>query len=182
MATTVTQPMTSADYIKLPEGVPYQLVGGQLVKEPSPTVRHQRLQSWLGTAMILYCREHDAGEVLYAPMDVYLSDTDVYQPDILFISKERSSIVTDQIHGAPDIVVEILSPSTAYIDLGHKRYIYAESGVREYWIIDPQERSVVVYSNFDGAFQRQCEARAEGEVWSEVLLGFRVGVEDLFGG
>ena len=181
MSITLTQRMTYADFARLPEGPLYQLVDGFLVMEPSPTVGHQRVQSRLGTAMILFCGEHNAGEVLYAPMDVHLTDIEIYQPDILFVSNERSDIVAERIHGAPDLVVEILSPSTAYYDLQHKRHIYAESGVREYWIVDPEEQSIAVYSNNNGVFLKLCEARGGDEVWSDVLRGFRVEIETLFG-
>ncbi len=130
---------TYADYEKLPEGAPYQLIGGDLVKEPSPVPYHQILSRRIEFELVKFVEERALGEVLYAPMDVYLSDTEVYQPDILFISKERMSIIGEKkIEAAPDLVIEILSPSSAYYDLRHKKNVYETSGVKEYWVVDPQ--------------------------------------------
>ena len=85
------------------------------------------------------------GEVYVAPFDVVLSDTDVVQPDVLFVSKRRSDIITpDNIRGAPDLVVEILSPATAERDRTIKLDLYAQHGVQEYWIVDPDAKSITV--------------------------------------
>ena len=131
-ATTRTK-LTYADYAKLPEGAPYQLIDGELVLSPSPTIYHQRISMRLGRALSLFVEAHGLGEVLAAPMDVCLSETNTFQPDLLFVSNARASIVGGPyVEGAPDLVVEILSPSTAYYDLRKKKQVYAASGVGEY--------------------------------------------------
>src|SRR6266542_2906772 len=141
-----TKRYTYEDYEKLPEGAPYQLIGGELVMTPSPVPYHQSVSRKIEFELIKFVEEKKLGEVFDAPIDVYLSETETYQPDIIFISKDRLRIIGEKkIEAAPDLVIEILSPSTAYYDLKHKRRIYESSGVREYWIVDPMEKSVEVY-------------------------------------
>ena len=145
---------TYADYEKLPEGAPYQLIGGDLIKEPSPVPYHQILSCRIEFELLKFVEERDLGQVLDAPMDVYLSETEVYQPDILFISKERMGIIGEKkIEAAPDLVIEILSPSSAYYDLRHKMHVYETSGVKEYWVVDPIEKDIEVYQNMNGEFR-----------------------------
>ncbi len=95
--------------------------------------------------MFLFAEENDLGQDYFAPFDVVLSDTDAVQPGLLFVSKDRLHIVTaDNVQGAPDLVVEICSPSTARLDWTAKRELYACHGVREYWIVDPEAATVAV--------------------------------------
>ncbi len=172
---------TYADYEKLPEGAPYQLIGGYLVKEPSPVPYHQILSRRIEFELVKFVEERDLGEVLNAPMDVYLSDTEVYQPDILFISKERMNIIgKKKIEAAPDLVIEILSPSSAYYDLRHKMHVYEASGIREYWIVDPIEKSIEVYKNGDSGFRLSGKANNSGLIHSVLLDGFNVDLEKVF--
>ena len=120
---------TYADYEKLPEGAPYQLIGGDLIKEPSPVPYHQILSKRIALELANFVENNGLGEVLYAPTDVYFSDKEVYQPDIMFISKERMNIIGEKnIEAAPDLIIEILSPSSAYYDLRHKMRVYETSG------------------------------------------------------
>jgi Uma2 family endonuclease len=152
MLSTKKKRYTYKDYQELPEGAPYQLINGDLVMTPAPNTYHQRISKRLEREL-LKLEERGAGEVLHAPTDVYFSDTETYQPDILFISKERLAIIGEQrIEGAPDLIMEILSPSTAYYDLKAKMRVYENSGVREYWVIDPMEKSIEIYQNKEGSF------------------------------
>ena len=172
---------TAADYLALEEGAPFQLIGGALVHEPAPTPFHQRLVVKLVVHLQRFVEEHDLGSVLLAPIDVRLDDGNVYQPDVLFISSERAAIITERrIEGAPDLVVEVLSPSTGYYDLTHKRRVYAEHGVREYWLIDPLERTVTVEPNDDGRFETLASVRNDGRVASALLDGFEIDAAALF--
>ncbi|MES3629219.1 MAG: Uma2 family endonuclease, partial [Longimonas sp.] len=123
-----------ADYQQLPEGAPYQLIDGSLVMSPAPTSNHQRIVAYLYRA--LYACVEDGGEVLFAPIDVKLSDTNVVQPDLVFVAKERLDVIGEQvIDGAPDLVMEVLSPSTAHHDLTTKKRLYEMHGVQEYWVV-----------------------------------------------
>jgi len=166
---------TYADYEKLPEGAPYQLIGGDLVKEPSPVPYHQMVSMRIEFELVKFVEERDLGVVLDAPMDVYFSDTEVYQPDIMFISKGRMNIIGEKnIEAAPDLVVEILSPSSAYYDLRHKMHVYETSGVREYWVVDPIEKGVEIYQNINGKFRLFNKALSSGLIRSALLEGFTV--------
>lgn len=169
---------TYADYEKLPEGAPYQLIGGDLIKEPSPVPYHQMVSIRIVFELVKFVEERDLGIVLDAPMDVYLSDTEVYQPDIMFISKDRMNIIGEKnIEAAPDLVVEILSPSSAYYDLRHKMHVYETSGVREYWVVDPIEKGVEIYQNINGEFKLFNKALSSGLIRSALLEGFTVELE-----
>jgi Uma2 family endonuclease len=177
---TKSGPKTYADYQKLKEGEPYQLINGMFVKSPSPTVHHQELIKRFVKALLIL-EDKGIGRLLFAPMDVYFSDTEVYQPDIIFIAADNTSVEMDKIvEGAPDLIIEILSPSTAYYDLRHKADVYAQSGVREYWIVDPGEETVEVYSNAGGRFSREVTAKNSGEARSTIFPEFRVDIGKLF--
>jgi Uma2 family endonuclease len=141
------RPLTCADYAALPDdGRRYQLLEGELVMTPSPQARHQEISIALASRLWLHVREHGLGDVFDAPLDVTLDDRNVVQPDILFISRERSGIrQDDRIVGAPDLCVEILSPGTERVDRVRKLDLYARSGVAHYWIVDPGARTIEEY-------------------------------------
>ncbi|HET6567708.1 MAG TPA: Uma2 family endonuclease [Rhodothermales bacterium] len=181
MPATLEARHTIADYEALPEGAPYQLIDGELVMSPAPTPNHQDISSELFAALRAFVIENGLGKVYYAPLDVYLSEDDIFQPDILFISRDRLGIITDKnIQGAPDLVVEILSLSTSYYDLTAKKRAYEAAGVKEYWIVDPMAARIEVYENRDGRFEVVSEAEGKGEVDSKVLNSFRLEIEPLF--
>lgn len=172
---------TFADYLKLPEGAPYQLIGGYLVKDPAPTLRHQDVVGNLHAWLVLFVRRLKLGVVYVSPVDVHLDDEETYQPDIVFVSNGRRRILTEKrIEGAPDLVIEVLSPSTAYYDLKHKRAAYQQHGVREYWIVDPIERSVEIHVNTVDGFVLFEQRTNRGMISSKLLDGFAVEIEELF--
>ena len=118
--------LTYEDYRNTPEDERYELLDGELVRLETPRIAHQQVDMDLGTLMNLFVKENNLGRVFSAPTDVVLSETAVVQPDLLFVSNERAHIITEQnIQGAPDLVVEILSPSTANRDWTIKRELYA---------------------------------------------------------
>lgn len=168
-------------YLELPEGAPYQLIGGELIMTPSPSPNHQRVSRDLEEKMVKYVEENDPGEVLYAPIDVYLDEENVFQPDLVYISKKRASIITNRgIEGAPDLIVEILSPSTAYYDLRVKLNLYEKKGVQEYWIIDPMQKRCEIYNLEKGKYIKTVDVMEKGNVSSKVLKGFEVSLEEVF--
>ena len=135
--------LTVRGYMGIPEADDkrYELIDGELILAPSPVTQHHRISRNLRRALDEFVEPQSLGELFYAPMDVVLSDHDVFQPDILFISNNRLHIIGDRnIQGAPDLVIEILSPSTETRDRDIKLEQYLRFGVREYWLIDPQER------------------------------------------
>lgn len=172
---------TYEDYRKLPEGAPYQLIGGMLIMTPAPSTYHQIISMKLEVKLAVFVMERDLGLVLDAPVDVYLEETETYQPDIIFIARDRQDIIKpDKINGAPDLVVEILSPGTAYYDLRKKFKVYEKTGVREYWIVDPEEQSVEVYTLQEDKFILGQKAEKQGHIHSAVVEGFTVAVENIF--
>jgi Uma2 family endonuclease len=140
-------PLTVYDYRELPEGGPrYQLVDGDLHMAPAPNLFHQEISRNIEHLIVAYLAQNPLGKVFDAPLDVYLTETNVYQPDILFVSQKNLHLLQeDGVHGAPDLIIEILSPSTSRLDLGSKKRVYARCGVLELWAVHPQERKVVVY-------------------------------------
>lgn len=113
---------------------------------PSPDTSHQRIVLNIAALFARYLERHPVGEVLIAPLDVYLSDVNVLQPDVIFVSNQRRKIITDHgVEGAPDFVAEILSPSSARYDKGSKRKIYARAGVKELWLVDPAASLIHAY-------------------------------------
>lgn len=181
VAATSQKPHTYQDYCNLPEGSPYQLIGGELVLTPAPGTYHQVVSMKLELQMASFVLNHDLGLVLDAPIDVYLGETETYQPDLVFISRERMSIIEPaRINGAPDLVVEILSPATAYYDLRKKYKTYEKCGVKEYWVVDPGEKSVQVFNLKEGKFTLDQEAEGGGEISSRVIQGLRISLPSIF--
>ncbi|MEM6644690.1 MAG: Uma2 family endonuclease [Bacteroidota bacterium] len=179
---TLDQPThTIADYEALEESAPYQLIGGVLIDWPTPTYLHQKVLWCLGTCMRSFAELHGLGEVVGLPTDVILSDVQALQPDVLFISNERADIITGMnVQGAPDLVVEVLSPATGYYDLTKKRRVYEQAGVREYWLVDPIERTVTILTAEDGRYIEHQRLVEEGVATSVVLDGFQITLDDLF--
>ncbi len=180
-ATIEKKTFTYKDYEKLPEGSPYQLIGGDLVMTPSPIPYHQILIGKIFLKLSKYVEDKKVGMVLLAPLDVYFSETDTYQPDIMFISRERLNIVGEKkIEGPPDLIIEILSPQTAYYDLRTKKDTYEKSGVKEYWIVDPLQKTIEVFFNKEGGFKLVGSAKGEGEINSEILKGNILSLKEVF--
>jgi Uma2 family endonuclease len=175
-----TQPKTVADYKRMPEGAPMQLIDGEFIMSPAPRFFHQYVSAQLLTELKTFVMARNLGVVVAAPTDVYLSATDVYQPDILFVARENfDSIRDDGVHGAPDLVIEILSASTAYYDEHRKKEIYLEKGVEEYWLVDPMVSSIEILRNKGSEF-RSIFLGKEGRACSEVVQDFCVDVAKVF--
>lgn len=140
-------------YRSLPEDGRYEVIDGRLLMSPSPDSAHQTASGNLEMFLRLWARQTDAGRVFDAPFDVVFGPTDMYQPDLLFVSKVRSSIITWQnIQGAPDLIVEILSPGTARQDWRDKKTVYERHGVTHYWLVDPHRHFILTYRLEDGAY------------------------------
>lgn len=144
----LVRPLTADDLATFPDdGNRYEVIGGMLVVSPSPTARHQRILTQLVTWLNLHLIQTSAGEVFVAPFDVHLSINDVVQPDLVVVLDEHRAVIEEKgVVGTPDILVEVLSPSTSRSDRVWKAALYARSGVREYWIVDPVEETILVQS------------------------------------
>jgi Uma2 family endonuclease len=181
MLTETFEKKTYLDYDQLPEGAPYQLINGELTMNPAPNFFHQQLVTRVAHTFSAFVEGKELGEVVVSPIDVYLTDTEVYQPDVVFIAQGRMDIVVEgRIKGAPDIVVEVLSPSTAYYDLSHKKNVYESSGVKEYWILYPEDEIIEVFENVNGEFTQVARKKREGVVASSALNGFSVDLKKVF--
>jgi len=138
---------TYSDLVALPEDqLRHELIDGEHFVSPSPNTGHQTISKRLFVALNSHVERHQDGEVLYAPFDVKLSLFTVLVPDLVYFTTERFPRVVNEKHAtaAPDLVVEILSPGTRRRDKGRKRAVYDREGVREYWIVDPEARSITV--------------------------------------
>ena len=174
---------TYADWLGLPDdGFRYELIEGELFVSPSPSVQHQIAISSLLSAVYQHAKEADLGLVLTAPIGVRLPEEEtIVQPDLLFISRERLDLVKDNvIDGAPDLVVEILSPSNWVFDRTRKQKAYEQAGVGEYWIVDYRARTVDVLVLDGGEYVQRGQYREGDLATSEALPGFAIPVADIF--
>ena len=139
--------VTAQDYRALPEdGKQYQLIEGDLYMAPAPNRFHQDISRNIEFGMLKYLEHHPIGKVYDAPFDVYLDNDNVFQPDLVFVARQNYRVFTDAgVEGVPDLVVEILSPGTAQLDRKNKQRVYASSGVKELWLVDPETTTAAVY-------------------------------------
>lgn len=182
--TTQTKRLTYEEYLKGPEiKQRYDIVDGEMIMAPAPTVEHQRILRQLFRLLDRFVTQRGLGEVLFAPVDVLIQREPLRtrQPDLLFVSKERSEILGQIVEGAPDLVIEILSPGNTRGDVEGKLADYARLGVRECWLISPEARTVEVLKLVEGAWQRVRLCGIGDTVHSDVLDGFEVEVLQLFG-
>lgn len=161
----------------------YELINGEIVNRASPNSPHQRISARLITDFIIYNRQKKAGEFFSAPYDVYFDEeTAGVQPDILFISKERSFIIHEDngAVGAPDLIVEIISKGSIDKDRNLKKSVYRRFAVKEYWIVDPLHKTIEVYKMEDDDYHLSAFAEVEGKITSTVLADFELDVKTIF--
>ncbi|KXK54858.1 MAG: Uma2 family endonuclease [Chlorobi bacterium] len=172
---------TYDDYLQLSDEIRYEILEGDLAMAPAPDSNHQITSMEVEFPMETFVRTQKLGIVLHAPIDVILSKQVVLQPDILFVSKERREIVQKRgVFGAPDIVIEIVSPGSVQADRYRKKDIYQEHGVREYWIIDPRNKSIEIFALTERGYELHSIAEESGIVESIVLAGFTLDIEPIF--
>jgi Uma2 family endonuclease len=183
MQQTITRPLTYDDLVDTPDdGQRYEIIDGEMIVSASPTRAHQIAAQNVNTVLVDGSDRGRLGMVLFAPVDVRLSPHDVVEPDLLFIRRERLHFYTDIgiVEGPPDLVVEILSPSSHSRDLVRKAKLYAWGQVPEYWQVDPIARTLTVLALVDGHYQ---QVPAEhGVQRSLVLPHLRFDVAALFEG
>jgi Uma2 family endonuclease len=161
-----TKNYNALDYFNLPEGSPYQLIEGELIMTPSPNTYHQAISRNLELVIFDHVEKNELGFAFDAPIDVYLDDNNAYQPDIIFISKENKSIIKEKgILGAPDLVIEILSPSTAYYDIKTKKIVYEKTGVKEYIIIDPINKTIETFIERSLKINKENDVKTKGSTY-----------------
>ena len=172
---------TYEDYRNTPDDIRYELHDGELIVVPVPNMAHQGISTTLLRLIdtLVYLRK--LGKVFHAPTDVVFSDTEVVQPDLIFVSNERSHILTENnIRGAPDLIIEILSPSTAGRDRTFKRTLYERHGVKEYWMVDPSARNITILLLGESGYEL-AGIYGEGQtLTSTTLSGFSLDMDDIF--
>lgn len=172
---------TYEDYVNAPEDKRYELLDGDLIVVPSPKQSHQRILIKLATRLDNFVSNMGIGQVYVAPFDVVLSDNDVVQPDLLFISNERAGILTeDNVQGAPDLVIEIRSPGTEQRDRIFKRSLYARHGVKEFWIVDPSGGNIEVLMLGESGFELEATYQKSDTLTSTALQGLNLNLNEVF--
>jgi Uma2 family endonuclease len=175
---------TYEDYLRLPDdGNRYEVIRGNLYVTPAPRLKHQFSVAELSLRLGGFARENELGRVLWAPLDVNLpfGIATPVQPDIVFFrSANEPNWEKQSFDGVPDLVVEVLSPSTRSRDRRIKLRAYQDAGVPEYWMADPDARAVVVHVLQGGRYVELCRGGVGERVRSAVLPGFEIAVADLF--
>ncbi len=174
--------MCYADLLAMPEDhLRHEIIAGRHYMSPSPIVYHQRIVRQFSLLLLRYEETH-GGEVLWAPVDVVLSEENVVVPDAVFVSASRLAIVTERcVRGAPDLVAEVLSPGSVKNDCGVKLRLYEQYGVGEYWLLDPKLKQLTVYSRDRGNFTPRSFALARDAMApSLVLPGFEPRLAEIF--
>jgi Uma2 family endonuclease len=174
--------LTYEDYRLLPDdGRRWELIGGDFHVSPSPTSQHQQVVAHLVFHLIGALWNRRRAQVLASPIDVILDETNTVQPDVLVVKREHESIITRRgIVGVPDLVIEVVSPHKASMDLVLKRHLYERFGVPEYWLIDPDERTVTVLVKSGKGFVETLALRASGQIRSKVFPTLKLPVARVF--
>ncbi len=156
----------------LPEGTLCQLINNQLVMSPAPSDPHQSVLLDISTDLNIFVKKNNLGALRIAPYDVYFNKENVFQPDIVFVAKENThKIKKNGLHGAPDLVIEILSPATEKYDRGNKKEIYEKYGVKEYWLVEPESKQVTFYSLINDEY---VEVEVKKAMINSKLLGVSI--------
>jgi Uma2 family endonuclease len=190
--------LTYDDYLLFPDdGKRHELIDGEHYVTPSPNLRHQAISGRLHLLIGTWLRDHppsrpagamvgkpgSQGGIYYAPLDVILSRFDVVEPDLLYVSNERAAeILGEYVTGAPDLVIEIGSPSTRQRDETIKRRLYERAGVTEYWVVDPDIDVIRIYRRSGEQFDRPIELAAEADdvLTTRLLPGLEIPLAQVF--
>jgi Uma2 family endonuclease len=171
--------LTYADYVLLPDdGLRHEIIEGEHYVTAAPVTRHQRISGRLFYLIQDHLEAHPIGEVFAAPFDVLLSEINVFVPDLVYVSKERSRLITEKnLQGAPDLAIEILSPSTKSRDERLKRDVYQRTGVDEYWLVDPDRNVIQVYRQSGGGFGQPVQYGKADVLTTPLLPGFQLSLD-----
>lgn len=179
---TELRPLTYDDLLTMPDdGKRREIIGGDLLVNPAPRRDHQELVGSLHWILQRFLHSTEWGRVYTHPVDVYLGPNDVVQPDLIAIRHSRLDIYRPEgvVAEAPDLVVEILSPSTRRIDLVRKMALYARSGVPEYWVVDPEQRTLTV-NVLTGENYVSVKPASDGTIASRTVPELRVDQAEVF--
>jgi len=182
MGTEALTKLSFEEFRQLPtDGKRYELIHGEVHLTPAPSTWHQLALENLSHSLGTYIREKGVGRIAYAPLDVRLGRDTSLQPDLIFVSTSRTGIIQENlIAGAPDLVVEILSTSTAAHDRAIKLPIYAEAGVPEVWLIDSQAKTVEVLKLQGKRYFVEATHAGDQTLISNSFPGWQLPLNDLF--
>lgn len=165
------------------DGNRYEIIDGEVSVTPPPFTTHQRVSRNLARILDRYVTDHDLGEILYAPVGVVLEKPSGVQPDLIFISKARLAIIQDKaVFGAPDLVVEVLSSSTASRDRGLKKDLYARTGVQHYWLLDPRKQTLQAFRLEEDGYRLETERSGAAIFRSSLFPGFTLRLAGVWAG
>ena len=178
-STTTAGKLGYADYVRIPDdGMRHEIIDGEHFMNPAPNTNHQTVSKRLQYQLYTQIELAGLGLLFDAPYDVQLAPHDILQPDLIVVLKDRPNIVTPtKIKGVPDLVVEIISPSSEANDRKLKRERYEKAGVPEYWIVDPGEQTLEQLVLKDGTYQLQPAAH---EVLPTVIGGVTIRLRDVW--
>ncbi len=171
---------TYEEYYKLEDDQRYEVIDGRLLMVPAPDTLHQ---DWVGNLYALlrpHVRKMTLGRLFLSPVDVVLDPENVVQPDLVFVAAKNLGIIEKRaIFGTPDLLVELLSPSSVRRDRYTKMNLYARFGVKEYWIGDPANRSLEILTLKEGRYELRCSADEKGKLSSLVLTGLKFDLAEI---
>ena len=172
--------LTYEDYVGLPDDRRYEIINGELYEMTAPTVRHQVVLGNLFIVFKPYVTRRKQGSVYMAPIDVILEEDVIVQPDLAFVAESRRGIVQHHaIVGAPDLVVEILSPTTAAYDRNRKAALYERYGVSEYWMVDSDTETIEILRLGDMGYV-PAEIHSSGVISTALIPGLQIELTDIF--
>ncbi|MFN4144265.1 MAG: Uma2 family endonuclease [Runella sp.] len=167
--------------MELEEGFQYELIDGEIVKKSAPNPQHQFVLGELYFSLKNYLKNKSYGIVFFAPIDVFFDAYNNTQPDLVYVSESKKGIITQNgIEGVPDLIIEILSPSTFRLDRGAKMKLYKYHAVAEYWLVEPTSQTVEVYAYANGDYDLHDAAVETGIISSKLLSDWQVNLQELF--
>ncbi len=160
----------------------YEIINGEMIQKSAPTPMHQRICRKLIVILDKFIDEKKSGEIFQSPIDVYLDEYNKPQPDIIFVSKEKKTIITnDGIMGVPDLIIEIISPTSVIRDRIEKKNLYERMAVQEFWLIDPQYEAIEIHTLQNNRYELFTAATTlEGELKSALFEGLTINLTDIF--
>ena len=165
---------------ELPEtNLPTELWDGEIIMSPAPHPDHQRIVARFYKKLDRFVEERELGEVLFSPIDVVLTRHRSVQPDVLFVSKLRRNIIQKQVNGVPDLAMEVISEGSWQRDRIQKKALYEQFALPEYWIVDPDSRSIEVFALVSGSYQLHGKGSGKEKIGSKLLMGFEVSFSEL---
>jgi len=171
---------TYEEYYRLDDDRRYEIIDGNLIMAPAPDIGHQDWSRELTLLIATYVKHHKLGKLLVAPVDVVLDSENTVQPDLVFVSSANLRIIQPRaLFGAPDLLIELISPTSARRDRHDKKELYARFGVQEYWIGDPANKSLEVLTLKERRYELHCAAEVQGKLTSLVLTGLHFDLSEI---